>query len=350
MGREEVKAFRFLNGRAKGTCLCLKRRIGWRFEMMKMNRTPVFCSLLSLGLCLSLSFDARGAEPPPEEPPPPPAGQPAEKPVELPVLKTTEIAGTSGTEPSKVATSGPSKRGEGKAKRERAPRGGRGKKRPAEGKRAYFGGLGYASVAPLFGTMDGFQAALSRPEALGPAYRVSETGLMLGGGGGGVFFGHIWLGGKGYALIAPTPDTPNGTSSFGGGGGGVELGYVIQPGPGSLLIPYFGLHGFGYNVEVNNLNATPMPIQTGVEIPGNTRRNFSAGFGMLEAALRFQRLVFFGGSGGLTAGFELGVMGSFGSSAWKDEASGAMMYELPSAGLSGMFVRLNIGGGGFSFR
>lgn len=309
--------------------------------------------ILSLGLVglllAAFAGPAMASEPPPEDPPKPAEPSPADKPVELPVLKTTEVgAAASSDSGSKVAGPERANRPDGRARRERQLR--RRNAKPVKERRAYFGGLGFASVAPFFGTMDAFQAALSQPEALGPSYGASQAGLMLGGGGGGVFFGHLWLGGKGYALLTPKPITPNGESTVGGGGGGFELGYVVQPGPGSLLIPYFGLQGFGYGVEVTNKRSSPMPIQTGIEIPAGETRKFSAGFPMLEAGIRFQRLVFFGGTGGMTAGFELGVLGSYGASAWKDEASGTELHELPSAGLSGMFVRLNFGGGGFTFR
>lgn len=303
------------------------------------------------GCLVSLLSPWVRAEPPPPEAPapaaPPTAEKSAEKPVEPPALKTVEEGAPSGNGKTQQAAPPGSRREQGARLRRPANRVTR---RHAADRRMIFGGLGYASVAPFFGTIDAFESALAQPGALGPSYGPSPAGLMVGGGGGGVFFGHLWLGGKGYAFFAPTPDTPQGKTSFGGGGGGVELGYVVQPGMGSLLIPYFGVQGFGSGVGVTNNTSSPLPIQTGIEIPAGTTRTFSAGFIMLEAAIRFQRLVFFGGNGGLTAGFELGVLGSFGKSPWMDDTSKTELHELPSAGLSGMFVRLNIGGGSGTFR
>jgi hypothetical protein len=213
--------------------------------------------------------------------------------------------------------------------------------------RPFLGGLGYASVAPFFGNLSGLDSALQAPDALGQSYGLGKSAVLLGGGGGAILFGHLWVGGKGYGLVTGASSNARGTATLSGGGGGFEFGYVVIPVEKLLLIPFFGFGGFGSELEVENKTNRAIRIQPGVTIPAGGTQVFSSGFPTLEIGLRVQRLLFFG-SGGFTAGFEVGALSSFSSDPWK--AGNVELTDQRGAVLQGGYARINLGGGGFWFR
>jgi hypothetical protein len=223
--------------------------------------------------------------------------------------------------------------------------------------RPYFGGLGYGSIAPFFGDLGGLESMLGGPEALGASYAAPNAALLLGGGGGAVLFGHLWIGGKGYGLATGGFENAFGKVSIAGGGGGFEVGYVVAPSPRLLVIPFFGFGGFAYSVDVENKTDVELrdstrslaPDEDGARIiaPPGGSRSFSAKFTTLDAGIRVERLLF-SRSGGFAAGFELGFLSSFFSPAW--ETDGYEVTNAEAATLEGLYVRLNIGGGGFICR
>jgi hypothetical protein len=218
---------------------------------------------------------------------------------------------------------------------------------PAPAARPFLGGLGYGSVAPFFGNLSGLDSALQAPDALGQSYGFGKAALLVGGGGGAILFGHLWVGGKGYGMFTGSSDNARGSATLRGGGGGFEVGYTVIPVEKLLLIPFFGFGGFGTELEVQNRTNRPIRIQPGVAIPANGTQIFSAGFPTLEIGLRVQRLLFFG-SGGFTAGFEVGALSSFSSDPWR--AGGVELTNQKGAVLQGGYARINVGGGGFWFR
>jgi len=213
-------------------------------------------------------------------------------------------------------------------------------------RRPWFGGLGYASVAPFFGDISGLEEGLRAPTALGASYGVGRTGLLLGGGGGAVLFGRLWLGGKGYALLTGPFENARGEVSLTGGGGGFELGYVASSRAKMLVIPFMGLGGFAYSLEVTNRTSGPMTIQQAAVIPPSQSRKFTSGFATLDVGIRLQRLLFWG-HGGFSAGVEVGLLRSLSTRPWQSES--VELTDHPGAALDGAYVRLNFGGGGFVF-
>jgi len=124
------------------------------------------------------------------------------------------------------------------------------------------------------------------------------------------------------------------------------LGYVASRSR-MLFIPFMGVGGFAYNLEVTNNTSGPMPIQQLMTIPAGQSRTFTAGFATLDVGIRVQRLLFFCNSG-LTAGFEVGLLRSLSTRPWQSEA--VEFSDHPGAALDGGYVRVNFGGGGFSYR
>jgi hypothetical protein len=218
---------------------------------------------------------------------------------------------------------------------------------PDQPRRPWFGGLGYFSIAPFFGTVSALESGLRAPEALGQSYGIGKGAFLLGGGGGAVLFGHLWVGGHGFGLLTSPFHNARGDAVLTGAGGAVELGYVLSTSPKMLVIPFFGLGGFGYSLDVTNGTSGPMPLLNAFSLsPGETRA-FTAGFATIEVALRLQRLLFVR-NGGMSAGLEVGLMRSLNNGPWYSGKSEFTHEE--GALLDGVFARVNIGGGGFVFR
>jgi hypothetical protein len=213
-------------------------------------------------------------------------------------------------------------------------------------KRPWLGGIGFASIAPYFGDLSGLEDALRAPTALGARYGVNRTAVLLGGGGGAVLFGKLWLGGKGYGLWTGPFENARGKAALTGGGGGFEIGYVVAR-PRMLFIPYLGLGGFAYNLEVTNLTSGPMTIQQQAVIGSNSSRTFISGFATLDVGIRVQRLLFWHSSG-LTAGIEAGLLRSISTRPWQSDP--VELTDVSGASLDGSYIRVNFGGGGFLFR
>jgi hypothetical protein len=213
-------------------------------------------------------------------------------------------------------------------------------------RRPWFGGLGYASIAPFFGEMSALESGLRAPEALGESYGIGRGALLLGGGGGAVLFGHLWLGGKGFGLLTSPFHNARGEAQLTGGGGAFELGYVLSPNAKMLVIPFFGLGGFSYNLEVTNNSTQQMPLLNAFSLSPDQSKTFTAGFATMEVGLRLQRLLF-SRNGGMSAGFEVGLLRSLSNGPWLSGHSEFTHEE--GAKLDGVYARVNIGGGGFLF-
>jgi hypothetical protein len=215
-----------------------------------------------------------------------------------------------------------------------------------EPRRPWFGGLGYFSIAPFFGTVSALEPGLRAPEALGESYGMGDAALLIGGGGGAVLFEHLWLGGHGFGLLTSPFHNARGEAHLTGGGGAFELGYVLSTHPKMLIIPFFGLGGFAYNLEITNDTTGQMPLLNAFSLSPGESKTFIAGFATLEAGLRVQRMLFARG-GGMSAGMEVGVLRSLSNGPWLSGSSEFTHEE--GASLDGVYVRVNIGGGGFIF-
>jgi hypothetical protein len=213
--------------------------------------------------------------------------------------------------------------------------------------RPWFGGLGYASIAPFFGNVSALESGLRAPEALGESYGLGNGALLLGGGGGAVLFGHLWVGGHGFGLLTSPFHNARGEAVLTGGGGAFELGYVLSTSPKMLIIPFFGIGGFGYNLEITNNTGGQMPLLNAFSLSPGESKTFTAGFATMEAGLRVQRLLFSRG-GGMSAGLEAGILRSLNNGPWLSGKSEFTHEE--GAVLDGVYARVNIGGGGFLFR
>lgn len=190
------------------------------------------------------------------------------------------------------------------------------------------------------------ERTLGQPAAFGPGYDVPPAALLAGGGGGALLGSRVWLGGKGFGLFAPEQSSDRGGSRLNGGGGGFELGYAVMNARDWLVVPFFGVGSFGYNLRVKNRTGAALPLYPGEEVPVAQDREIEAGFWTAEIGVRANRLLFWE-NGGFTVGAELGYITALSRSAWTGGTEGAGDQE--TAGLGGVYFRLVLGGGGFSY-
>jgi hypothetical protein len=210
----------------------------------------------------------------------------------------------------------------------------------------WFGGLGHVSIGPFFGDLSTLDTALRSPDALGASYGIGRAGFTLGGGGGAVLGGHLWIGGKGFGLLTAPFVNARGEAMLAGGGGGVEIGYVLAR-PRMLIIPFLSIGGFGYDLEVTNKSERAMPLQQVLSLSPGESRHFKAGFLTAELGVKVQRLLF-SGRGGFMGGFEVGVLRSLSASPWKSQSH--EFADHPGALIEGVYARVTVGGGGGAFR
>ena len=198
----------------------------------------------------------------------------------------------------------------------------------------------------MTGDFSAMQKTLEPQNLLGVGYGPAPTALAFGGGGGGLWH-RLWLGGKGFGMAVAMASSDRADTSLSGGGGGFELGYAVVATEDWLVVPFFGLGGFGYTLTVKNSSAAPLALYAGESVPVNGQREYSAGFFTGELGIRASRLLFFN-TGGFMVGAELGYQTSLQRSAWEETSSKVPAPE--SAELRAAYFRLVFGGGGFQFR
>ncbi|MEM6292480.1 MAG: hypothetical protein AAGA54_14490 [Myxococcota bacterium] len=214
--------------------------------------------------------------------------------------------------------------------------------------RARWGGLGYMQLGTFIGPVGDIGRSLRADGALGPNASSPEFAYTIGGGGRALVLSRLVIGGKGFGLFAPRIGSDVGTATFAGGGGGLEIGVAAVNRRNWLFIPYVGGGGMGLGVDVTNDSTDTVSIGDDEAIPPDGRRLYESGFGYLELGAGTHRL-FFMGSGGFALGFDVGAMLSVGPTPWSNEG-GSTVEAIDRPTLRGVYLRLSIGGGGFTFR
>ena len=216
---------------------------------------------------------------------------------------------------------------------------------PKKERRPKHGGLGYAAFGILAGPIGDMQDALV--DTLGPGARSPGYGYTVGGGGRMLLFHRLVIGGKGFGLFPPEVGGPNGRARIGGGGGGLELGFAAVSRPKLLFFPYVGVGGFGLGLELENTSQDDIQLGDADPLPPDEQRDYASGFVYLEVGAGLHRLIFWG-DGGLAVGFNVGGMFSVAPSRWADGERELQGLDEPR--LSGAYLQLTIGGGGFYFK
>lgn len=213
-------------------------------------------------------------------------------------------------------------------------------------RRARLGGIGFMQLGTHIGPVADIAGTLRDSEALGDRAVSPGFGYTIGGGGRALLLRRLVIGGRGFGLFTPRVGGDRGFANITAGGGGFELGVAAVNRDGWLLIPYVGGGAGGVTLEVANESDAPLTIADDESIPRDGRRTYDAGFGYVEFGLATHRLLFFG-SGGFALGMDVGGIMSVGAQNWSTGSRNLDGIDRPK--LSGAFLRLTIGGGGFSF-
>ena len=201
-------------------------------------------------------------------------------------------------------------------------------------------------VGTHIGPIADIAGTLRDPNALGGRATSPEFGYTIGGGGRALLLRRLVIGGRGFGVFTPRVGGDRGFARVTAGGGGFELGVAAVNRDAWLLIPYVGGGGGGVTVEVANESDAPLTVADDEEIPVRGQRSYDAGFGYIEFGLATHRLLFFG-SGGFALGLDVGGIISVAPGPWS--TGGRDLDGIDRARVSGGFLRLTIGGGGFTF-
>jgi hypothetical protein len=212
---------------------------------------------------------------------------------------------------------------------------------------AMWGGYGHAFVNGNFGTFGALESNLRRPEAIGRDFTLSDIVLGFGGGGKALLAGTVLIGGKGMGWYVPSSSPDSTHVNISGGGGGFELGIAVWNRDHFLLYPYFGGHGYGVDVEIENSTDTTLNFGDDT-VAARQTKIYRSSFWVAEFGIGMQRFLFWR-TGGFMIGAEGGFLTTLVRGDWEDEA-GKTVAGLETLGFSGGFVRLTLGGGGFYFK
>jgi len=207
-----------------------------------------------------------------------------------------------------------------------------------------YGGVGYFQTGYAFFSQENLNDLLS-------AYGIPEVqnGSVSFGGGGHSIVNSFIIGGEGHGLIGGTSTNDEYTVSQGGGYGFFNLGYLILQKSMLTLYPVLGIGGGGYSITITDRAALPSNFNDLLADPktqstlskGGFMLNFSLGADFMVAAEQSAE-----GYGGFIVGIRGGYLLELNKNQWHvadQELAGG-----PDAGISGPFIRLTIGGGGFS--
>lgn len=206
------------------------------------------------------------------------------------------------------------------------------------------GGMGYFSFGGDFHPQPELQANL---EATWPSVP-STAGFGIGGGGFSLFKQRGILIGHGFGSRFATLQSREVYVRQHMGGGGIGLGYAILNQQDRLLFPSLQFCGMGQTLVLENSNLHPRYFGDEMLDRGETQ-TYETGFFYLDMALQLQQLFRLGGSGakGVSVGLSLGYRHGLSRTGWSRAGSDASLPNLEPQGLSGMYFRIHIGGGGF---
>lgn len=215
------------------------------------------------------------------------------------------------------------------------------------------GGFGHAFVGTAFNVSPGIQNDLGSSSLLGNDLQLNHFARVAGGGGYGLIGGKVLLGGSGYGYQVADA-TNRGQATLSVGGGFVNVGYLIVQRDNLLAFPYFGMGGNGMRLKIKNgTSDNVFDLGNKTINPGRYLNLNSAGLSF-EIGYSMQFLTFSlaedGGHGGLMIGLQAGAYIFSGLEDWHEQNSDDLVASLSATSAFSPYVRLTIGGGGFSVR
>jgi hypothetical protein len=212
------------------------------------------------------------------------------------------------------------------------------------------GGFGHGYFGAAVNISPDIQKDLSSVTLLGNDLHFNRAGIIGGGGGYGVFGNRILLGGSGLGYRVADA-TSRGQATLSMGGGFINLGYVVIRRDNMMTFPYIGIGGKGMSLRVKNDTDESFNIGNRIVAPGDDLKLNSGGISF-EAGYSMQLYTFSlsekGSSGGLLVGLQAGTYVFAGLEDWHIESSDDMVPSFSKAYSFAPYIRLTIGGGGFT--
>ncbi|MCX7907937.1 MAG: hypothetical protein N2560_00245 [Ignavibacteria bacterium] len=177
-------------------------------------------------------------------------------------------------------------------------------------------------------------------------YPKFSSSLTSFGGGGHAIISNFIIGGEGHGMFAKEQTTDKVSLNLGAGYGVFNLGYVLFSSGGLMVYPLVGFGGSGISLSLTE-RYIPKFEQVLDSLKGHVE--LSTGGFLLHFAIGADFLITFDNSekahGGVMVGLRAGFLYSPIAGDWKMDdvkVSGG-----PEIGLTGAYIRLLIGGGGF---
>ena len=178
----------------------------------------------------------------------------------------------------------------------------------------------------------------------------SDNYLSLGGGGHAIINDKIVLGGEGHALLGRTKSSTLGVTDYGSklsaGYGFFDLGYMLLRAGGLDAYPLLGIGGGG--ISMNIIQSEIGSFDDILADPDRGAKLSTWDF-LINIGLGIDYLYVLGGGemgeGGLVLGLRGGYIFSPFEGDWKFE--GETLPGGPDLGITGPYIRLTIGGGGW---
>ncbi|MBD3386457.1 hypothetical protein GF407_16230 [candidate division KSB1 bacterium] len=212
----------------------------------------------------------------------------------------------------------------------------------AEEKKTTRGGVGYFMLGYEATDLSDFNDAL---EAAG--YSTFAEKMFSMGGAGYAIKDRLIIGGEGYALIQKDKRTGTLETSLSGGVGFFNIGYILHKQKNFWIYPLLGLGGGGMNFSILEKSQIPS-FEEVLENPERGVDMYAGGL-LLQVAIGGDVLLNFeqkkDKKGGLVLALRIGYTFTPMSDNWymnDMEITGG-----PDLHLTGPFVRLGFGGGGF---
>jgi hypothetical protein len=205
------------------------------------------------------------------------------------------------------------------------------------------GGMGYSMFGR--GTID-LSDLNSKLESKGYS-AMSDKFFSAGGGGHRIFASGLIIGGEGHAVLGDEATSGNNKHSVNIGYGFFNLGYIVYSVQELRFYPLLGL-GFGGMTFTIKEDVASLSLDDVLDNPGRKAEISTGGF-LLNLAVGMDYLLKFGEDEKGKAGMVLGLRAGYTFSPFKGDWT---MDELkisgaPKLGITGPYIRLMIGGGGF---
>ncbi len=216
------------------------------------------------------------------------------------------------------------------------------------------GGFGYFTIGGCGILNPQLEKFLQKPRLLTSNYTLSPNGIQAGGGGFGLL-GRWMLGGYGLYSGFPEITKDSITSQVSLGSGMFTIGYLSKVKERMFLYPYLGVGGSGITIKISN-EAIENTVEFDSRNPLKPQEKSDYSIGGIAFDLGGSLQYFLippsseGGHGGMLLGLQAGCGGTFISGTrWKDSQGRTVKGPEGIFHLS-PYVRLTIGGGGFSWR